>query len=101
MTYHPDRENPFGDRVAVFPYRFKDPDALSQTLRGVSTLINTYWVRFPRGESTFETAVQNTRTLITAARVAGVQRIVHVSIANPSADSPLVYYRGKAEVEQA
>ena len=101
LTYHPDRENPFGDRVQVFPYRFEDPDGLSQTLRGASTLINTYWVRFPRGESTFERAVQNTRTLITAAKNAGVKRIVHVSIANPSADSPLGYYRGKAELEQA
>ena len=53
LTYHPDRENPFGDRVNVFPYCFEDPDRLGQTLRGVSTLINTYWVRFPRGRSTF------------------------------------------------
>jgi len=101
LTYHPDRENPFGDRVQVFPYRFEDPDGLSQALRGAATLINTYWVRFPRGDSTFETAVQNTRTLITAARNAGVKRIVHVSIANPSAESPLGYYRGKAQLEQA
>ena len=100
LTYHPDRENPFGDRVDVFPYCFEDPDRLSQILRGASTLINTYWVRFPRGKSTFESAVQNTRTLITAAKKAGVKRIVHVSIANPSAESPLGYYRGKAEVEQ-
>lgn len=101
LTFHADRENPFGDRVQVFPYRFEEPEALSQTLRGASTLVNTYWVRFPRGESTFETAVQNTRTLIAAARNAGVKRIVHVSIANPSAESPLGYYRGKAELEQA
>jgi uncharacterized protein YbjT (DUF2867 family) len=101
LTYHPDRENPFGDRVNVFPYCFEDPDRLGQTLRGVSTLINTYWVRFPRGRSTFKSAVQNTRTLITAAKNAGVQRIVQVSIANPSSESPLGYYRGKAKVEQA
>jgi NADH dehydrogenase len=30
-----------------------------------------------------------------------VKRIVHVSIANPSLESPLGYYRGKAELEQA
>ena len=101
LTYHPDRENPFGDRVEVFPYRFDDPDALSAALRGASVLINTYWVRFPRGESTFETAVRNTRTLIAAAKNAGVKRIVHVSIANPSLDSPLGYYRGKAELEHS
>ena len=101
LTYHPERENPFGGKVQVFPYSFDAPDQLSQTLRGASTLINTYWVRFPRGESTFETAVQNTRTLITAAKNAGVRRIVHVSIANPSLQSPLGYYKGKAQVEQA
>jgi uncharacterized protein YbjT (DUF2867 family) len=101
LTNHPERENPFGERVQVFPYSFNDPDQLRRTLRGASTLINTYWVRFPRGASTFETAVQNTRALITAAKDAGVRRIVHVSIANPSAESPLGYYKGKAQLEQA
>jgi uncharacterized protein YbjT (DUF2867 family) len=101
LTNHPERENPFGERVQVFPYSFHDPDQLRRTLRGASTLINTYWVRFPRGASTFETAVRNTRTLITAAKDAGVRRIAHVSIANPSAESPLGYYKGKAQLEQA
>ena len=32
---------------------------------------------------------------------AGVERVVHVSITNPSLDSPLPYFRGKAEVEAA
>ena len=85
LTFHPDRENPFGERVQVFPYDFDHPDQIRKTLRGASTLINTYWVRFPRGKTTFDTAVQNTRTLIAAAKDAGVRRIVHVSIANPSA----------------
>lgn len=101
LTYHPERENPFGDKVQVFPYNFEQPDRLIETLRGASTLINTYWVRFPRGRSTFETAVQNTRMLIRAAKDTGVQRIVHVSIANPSLESPLGYYKGKAQLEQA
>ncbi len=101
LTYHVGRENPFGDDVQVFPYNFDHPDQLTDSLRGASTLINTYWVRFPHGTSTFEAAVQNTRTLITAAKNAGVRRIVHVSIANPSLQSPLGYYRGKAQMEQA
>lgn len=101
LTNHPERGNPFGEKVQVFPYNFDDPNQLCRTLSGASTLINTYWVRFPRGESTFETAVQNTRRLITAAKDAGVRRIVHVSIANPSAESPLGYYKGKAQLEQA
>jgi uncharacterized protein YbjT (DUF2867 family) len=101
LTGHPGRQNPFGKAVEVFPYNFDRPDQLRRALLGTSTLINTYWVRFPRGESTFAVAVRNTRTLIEAAKDAGVGRIVHVSIANPSADSPLGYYRGKAELEQA
>lgn len=98
---HSDRKNPFGSRVAVLPYNFDRPDELRRSLEGASVLVNTYWVRFPRGSADFETAVQNTRTLIRAAKDAGVQRIVHVSIANPSLDSQLGYYKGKAEVEQA
>ena len=101
LTHHTGRPNPFGDRVSVFPYNFQDPDKLADNLRGASALINTYWVRFPHGESTFESAVQNTRTMIAAAQRAGVERIVHVSIANPSLDSPLGYYKGKAVLEEA
>ncbi|HEY6946909.1 MAG TPA: NAD(P)H-binding protein [Candidatus Acidoferrum sp.] len=101
LTYHPERANPFGNKVQVFPYSFDHPERLTETLRGASTLINTYWVRFPRGRATFEAAVQNTRTLIAAAKRAGVRRIVHVSIANPSLDSRLGYYKGKAQLEKA
>lgn len=101
LTNHPEREDPFGGKVEVFPYNFDRPDKLRQSLRGTDTLINTYWVRFPHGSSTFEAAVENTRTLIAAAKDSGVKRIVHVSIANPSAESPLGYYKGKAQLEQA
>lgn len=101
LTNHPGRENPFGDRVEVFPYAFDRTEHLTEALRGASTLINTYCVRSPRGKTTFETAVRNTRALIAAAKDAGVRRIVHVSIANPSLQSPLGYYRGKAQLEQA
>jgi len=98
---HPERENPFGDRVQVFAYNFDRPEELRRSLEGASTLINTYWVRFPRGESNFETAVRNTRALLDAAEYSGIKRIVHVSIANPSLQSSLRYYKGKAQVEQA
>jgi nucleoside-diphosphate-sugar epimerase len=101
LTGHPDRENEFGDRVEIHPYNFERPEELRRSLESASTLINTYWARFPHRGVTFETAVRNSRILIEAARDAGVKRIVHVSIANPSPDSPLGYYRGKAQVEQA
>jgi len=99
LTNHPQRENPLGSAVEVFPYNFDRPEKLREALEGASTLINTYWVRFPRGKASFEGAVENSRKLFRAAKDAGVKRIVHVSIANPSAGSPLGYYRGKAQVE--
>ena len=101
LTHHPDREHALRARVQASPYRFDDPAALARSLEGISTLYNTYWVRFERGRTTFASAVANSRALFEAARRAGVARIVHVSIANPSIDSPLPYYRGKALVEQA
>ena len=101
LTFHPLRENQFGPQVEVFPYNFDRPERLLESLRGASALINTYWVRFPRGEATFEGAVRNSTVLIDAAARAGVRRIVHVSIANPSLNSPFGYYRGKAQLEQA
>jgi uncharacterized protein YbjT (DUF2867 family) len=45
--------------------------------------------------------VSNSRALFQAAKRAGVQRIVHVSITHPSIYSPLPYFRGKALVERA
>jgi nucleoside-diphosphate-sugar epimerase len=58
-------------------------------------------VRFARSQVDHDLAVANSRTLFQAARRAGVQRIVHVSITNPSIESPLPYFRGKALVERA
>ena len=65
------------------------------------TPYNTYWIRFARGTVTHDVAVQNSRILIGAAAEAAVSRIVHISITNPSEDSPLPYFRGKALVEKA
>jgi nucleoside-diphosphate-sugar epimerase len=101
LTHHPDREHPLRATVRASPYRFDDALALARSLEGIATLYNTYWVRFERGGTTYANAVANSRALFEAARRARVGRIVHLSIANPSLDSPLPYYRGKALVEQA
>jgi len=95
------RANPFGDRITVSPFHFDDPPALAAALEGASTLINTYWVRFDHRDFTHARAVENTRKLFSAAREAGVGRVVHVSITNPSEDSPLPYFKGKARLEHA
>lgn len=101
LTGHPDHPDPFDGQVATAPYAFDDPAALTGSLRGADTLFNTYWVRFCRGGVTFDQAAENSSILFRAARDAGVRRIVHTSVTNPSADSPLPYFRGKALVEEA
>jgi NADH dehydrogenase len=95
------RTNPFGDRIVVHPFHFAEPDRLARSLRGVETLINTYWVRFDHRLFTHAQAVANTLILFQAAREAGVRRVVHVSITNPDIQSELPYFRGKAQLEQA
>jgi NADH dehydrogenase len=95
------RQNPFGPAVEAHPYNFERPDELARSLEGAEVLVNTYWVRFDHRDFTHAQAVRNTRCLFDAARRAGVPRVVHVSITNPSADSELPYFRGKAELESA
>jgi NADH dehydrogenase len=89
------------EKLEVEPLQFDDRPRLRTALRGASTLYNTYWVRFPHGRQDFNKAVANTRTLLRAAAEAGVKRVVHISVSNPSLDSPLAYYAGKAQTEEA
>jgi NADH dehydrogenase len=100
LTNHPNRPDPFNGKVKAYPLDF-DETRLTQSLQGVELLVNTYWVRFDKGGNTQPRAVENTRKLVNAANAAGVRRIVHISIANPSADSHLPYYWGKAANEKA
>lgn len=101
LTNSPQRQHTFGDRIRVCPLCFDEPARLTQSLRGVSVLYNTYWVRFNHRMFTHADAVRNTLTLFECAKSAGVDRVVHVSITNPSEDSPLEYFRGKARLERA
>ena len=103
LTGHPGRgpQTAAAGGIEVRPLDFADPAALTESMRGARTLYNTYWVRFARGAVDHPVAVTRSRVLFQAAAAAGVRRIVHVSITNPSADSPYPYFRGKAAVEQA
>src|SRR5512142_3019008 len=76
LTGHPQRPNPFGEQVEVAAFNFENQPALIDSLRGATTLYNTYWVRFSHGRVTFAAAVANTKRLLAAARAAGVQRVV-------------------------
>jgi NADH dehydrogenase len=100
LTAHPDRPPRLSGTIEAAPYTFDDPDRLAREMDGVTTLYNTYWVRFERGRTTFAQAVHNSRTLFQAAREAGVRRIVHISIAKADAAPTLPYYAGKAQVER-
>lgn len=101
LTNSPQRENPFQGRVTASPFYFDRPDRLVPALAGAQALINTYWVRFDHRDFTHSQAVANTLALFHAAREAGVERVVHVSITNPSLDSDLPYFKGKAVLEQS
>jgi len=87
-------------RIDRAELQFRDEASLRRALEGADTLYNTYWIRFARGTSTYERAVANTHVLLRLAREAGVRRIVHVSVTNPSPSSPLPYFRGKAQLER-
>lgn len=99
LTNHPSGD-PYASRVHVAPMNFADPVGLAKAMEGAEVLINTYWVRFPHGKVTHERAVANTKILIEAAKSSGVKRMVHISITNPSRESKLTYFRGKAELEE-
>ncbi len=101
LTNSIDRANDFAGRIRAFPFNFDKPDELVNSLRNVDVLYNTYWVRFNHRMFKHADAVQNTLVLFEAARKAGVRRIVHISITNPSEGSPLEYFSGKATLEKA
>jgi NADH dehydrogenase len=98
------RENPFGDKLTAYAFNFDDKDKMIKSLQGGTVLYNNYWVRFNYADHTsftYANAVDNSLKLFQAAKEAGIKKIVHVSITNPSEDSPFEYFRGKARLEQA
>lgn len=95
LTSHPRSGSDFD----VMPLALDDPATLRAALTGVDTLYNTFWVRFPHGGTTFQTAITGSGNLFRAAADAGVRRIVHVSITHADPQSPYAYFRGKAAVE--
>lgn len=101
LLSHPNRPDPFGGQVEAMPLNFDDLGALAESLRGAAVLYMTYWIRFPFGGAHFEKVVENIEALLRAAKEAEVRRILYISVSNPSLDSPLPYFRGKALAEQA
>jgi uncharacterized protein YbjT (DUF2867 family) len=100
LTGHPERAEA-GSAIDARPLDFGAEPKLAASMAGAHTLYNTYWVRFAHGAVSHEMAVANSKVLFRAAASAGVRRIVHISITNPSLTSADSYFRGKAAVEQA
>jgi uncharacterized protein YbjT (DUF2867 family) len=99
LTRRNPADDPLSSRLTVAPLAFDRPADLAAALAGVDTLFNTYWIRFPRGSTTFERAVVDSAVLFAAARRAGVRRIVHLSVVGASPDAPTPYTRAKGQVE--
>ncbi|NIR33942.1 MAG: hypothetical protein GWO11_06080, partial [Desulfuromonadales bacterium] len=92
--------DPHGGKVEIRPLDFDDYEGLVDALRGAAVFYNTYWVRFNAENFTLAGALENSRQLFAAAGEAGVERLVHISITNPSQDSSLEYFRDKAILEK-
>lgn len=100
LTNHPQWRDPADAQIEAVPLNFDDPAALTESLRGASTLYSTYWVRFAYGQTTYDRAVQNIATLVRAAEAAGVRTFVHIGVSNAREDLPWPYFSGKARGER-
>ncbi len=103
LTNSARRPDPLGEMITVRPLRFDRADEIADSLTNVSVLYNTFFVRFNyRGKVsfTFADAVKNSGILFQAAKRAGIRRVVHISITNPSENSELEYFRSKARIER-
>jgi NADH dehydrogenase len=101
LTNSPKRANPFRGKIRALPFNFDNPEKLIESLEGTSVFYNTYWVRFNYKDFSYASAVDNTLKLFDAAKKVGIKRIIHISITNPSEDSPFEYFRDKAKLERA
>jgi uncharacterized protein YbjT (DUF2867 family) len=85
----------------VVPGDLLDPASLAAAARGTSQLFTTANSFMGRGASSpGRVDVAGYRSLLAAAREAGVGRIVHVSAAHLTADSTVDYFRVKHQVEE-
>ncbi|MCK5193506.1 MAG: hypothetical protein KAQ71_06830, partial [Desulfobulbaceae bacterium] len=62
------RQNPFREKIKAFPFNFDNPGELIESLKGVSVLYNTYWVRFNSKQFTLAEALKNTLTMFRCAK---------------------------------
>lgn len=99
FTNHPVTTNPNYSKITIKQYVFNDFNALVENFKGVDTFFNSYWIRFPYGSTSWMDAIRYSKDLFKACKLAGVKKIVHISVTNPKINSPYAYFKGKAIVE--
>ncbi len=78
------------------------PESVEACVQGAHAVVNAVGILAPTGAQTFDAVhVQGARAVARAARLAGVQRFVHVSAIGADRKSEAAYGRTKAEAEQA
>src|SRR5438094_6813241 len=100
LTNNPRPPTDLAGKIVSAPLDFEDVDGMVRLMRGADTVYNTYWIHSNYGADAFDGAVRRSKVLFAAAREAGIRRLVHISIANPTA-STHPYYASKAQVEEA
>jgi NADH dehydrogenase len=99
-----------GDPSSTFEYRQADvtrPESLATALAGVGALVISLAFRnspieAPRRGQTFELVdAAGTEALVTAARTAGVRRLIYVSGAGAAPDAARHWFRAKWRAEEA
>ena len=100
LTNNPRPPTDLAGKIVGAPLDFEDVDGMVRLMRGADTVYNTYWIHSNYGADAFDGAVRRSKVLFAAAREAGIRRLVHISIANPTA-STHPYYASKARLEEA
>src|SRR5438067_234638 len=100
LTNNPRPPADLAGKIVSAPLDFGDVDGMVRLMRGADTVYNTYWIHSNYGADAFDGAVRRSKVLFAAAREAGIRRLVHISIANPTA-STHPYYASKAQLEEA
>ena len=99
IVAHADELKSYGARPVRADLR--DPDALEFALRGTRAVVASAHAMLGRGEASSEAIdYEGHRNLIDAAREAGVEHFVYVSVLGASLDHPIDFWRNKARVER-
>ncbi len=88
--------------VNVLQVDYGDPDSLADAVKGAAAVVHLAGALQPRsGERLHEANAGTTRSVVAAARAAGVRRFVYLSAPGAELASPNQYLRSKALAESA